>query len=242
MRALGIDPSLLSYGWAVIDSLAIGKKRLIASGHEGTLKSIVPVARYIHFRSLVADLLKRYKVDLVGLESPAYGGGEYSERHFGLMMFSLEAVFEKRKDCVLFDPATIKFLTGKGKADKQDIQRYVQLDQMNPNPMQSDEADAYCIAKFATRFMELRQGIIQPCDLTENEKRVFLKREKKIQYSTGIKITKKTAMIFRENNRFFRFSQIPKGNIKLPNQDQIRPEILKWLNNSEIIEDLGKLV
>jgi Holliday junction resolvasome RuvABC endonuclease subunit len=228
----------LSYGWAIYDSSAIGKRKLVTSGHEGTLRSVVPVARYIHFRSLVADLLKRYKVDLVGLESPAYGGGEYSERHFGLMMFSLEAIFEKRKDCVLFDPATVKFLTGKGSADKQDIQRFVQLDQMNPDPMQSDEADAYCVAKFTTRFMELRNGIIQPDDLTDNESQVFLKRKRKVKYSIGTKVTKKTAMIFRENNRFFRFSQIPKGSIKLPNKDQIHPDITHWLENTEIVQSI----
>lgn len=237
MRALGLDPSLLSYGWAVYDSSAVRKRKLVASGHEGTLKSVVPVARYIHFRSLVADLLKRYKVDLVGLESPAYGGGEYSERHFGLMMFSLEAIFEKRKDCVLFDPATVKFLTGKGQADKQDIQRYVQLDQMNPDPMQSDEADAYCVAKFTTRFMELKQGIINPDELTDNERQTFLKRKKKVKHAIGA-ITKKTAMIYRENNRFFRFSQIPKGSIKLPDKSQIHPNIAQWLENTEIVESI----
>ena len=238
MKALGLDPSLLSYGWAIYDSTLKGKRKLIASGHEGTLKSVVPVARYIHFRSLVADLLRRHRVDLVGLESPAYGGGEYSERHFGLMMFSLEAIFEKRKDCVLFDPATVKFLTGKGSADKQDIQRFVQLDQMNPDPMQSDEADAYCVAKFTARFMELRNRIIQPNDLTDNEKQVFLKRRRKVQSLLGAKVTKKTAMIFRENNRYFQFSKIPKGNIKLPDKDQIHPDITKWLENTEIVESI----
>lgn len=229
MRALGLDPSLNSYGWAIHNSSAVRTSdRLVASGHEGTLSSTVPVVRYMHFRALVNDLLDKYPVDVVGLESPAYGGGEYSERHFGLMMFSLEAIFEHRIDCVLFDPTTLKFLAGNARADKAHMQRFAKLDQMSANQMQSDEADAYCVAKFATRFLELHRGIIQPDDLTDPEKRVFLERQKKTK-RLGKMVIKRTAHIFRENNRFFQFSKIPAGNINLPTKSQIDDSLLKWL-------------
>ena len=145
MRVLGLDPSLRSYGWCVYDSDAIKpRNRLIASGHYGTLSDVVPVARFMHFRTMVKNLLRTYFVNVVGIESPAYGKGPFSEVHFGLMMYSLEAIFEVRKDCILFDPVTLKLMsTGRGNASKTDMQKSVQLDTMNPELIQSDEADAY---------------------------------------------------------------------------------------------------
>lgn len=130
MLTLGLDPSLRGYGWCVYDSCAEPRLRLVASGHEGTVPIVIPVARFMHFRSMVSDLVIRYGVEAVGIESPAYSGGPFSENHFGLMMFSLEAVFQHRKDCVLFDPTTLKHLAGKSTLKKSDIQRYVQLDTM----------------------------------------------------------------------------------------------------------------
>jgi len=234
MISIGFDPSLRSYGWAVINTDAIRPSdKLIASGHEGTLASIVPVVRFIHFRTLVASLLKRFNVDVVGIESPAYGGGAFSERHYGLMLYSLEAIFEARKDCVLFDPATLKFLVGKGSATKTDVQRYVQLDTMNTKVINNDEADSYCIAKFASRFVDTKIGRIRPEDLTASERRVFVERTRKIKTTSGEKITKRIAHIFRENNRYFEFSRVPIGNIDLPEKAKINAELLSWLESTD---------
>jgi hypothetical protein len=182
----------------------------------------------MHFRALVRDLLRRFNVDGIGLESPAYDGGPFSETHFGLMMFSLEAIFEHRKDCVMFDPATLKYLVKKGDADKFDMQRFTQLDTMNPDVINSDEADSYCCAYFTARFFNLRNGNIDPEDLTSHERRVFLERGKRVKRGSQI-ITKRTAHIFRENSRFFQFSQIPTGSVSLPNKSQIEPNLLSWL-------------
>lgn len=231
MRSIGFDPSLRSYGWCVYDSIAPRPKdRLIFSGHEGTLSVNVPVARFMHYRSLVKDLLSRFKVDVIGIESPAYGGGPFDSIHFGLMLFSLEAAFEARMDCVLFDPATVKLSTvGKGNATKQDMQRFVQLDRVCPDQVQADEADAYCVAREATRFTELRTGIIKPEDLSPQERRVFLERKKRKKGLGGRVVVKKTAHVFRENSRFFSFSRVPEGSVNLPNKENIRPELLAWL-------------
>jgi len=68
---LGLDPSLRSYGWAVHDNTKTGPARRVASGHEGTLPSTVPVARFMHFRALVKDLIAKYNAEVVGIESPA---------------------------------------------------------------------------------------------------------------------------------------------------------------------------
>jgi Holliday junction resolvasome RuvABC endonuclease subunit len=233
MRALGLDPSLRAYGWCVFDSGASARRgRRVASGHEATLPQTVPEARFMHFRAMVADLLRRFNVDVVGLESPAYGGGAFSENHFGLMMYSREAVFGARKDLVLFDPATLKYLTGYGsQASKQDVQRFVQLDTMDPQPIQNDEADAYCAAMFAARFMSVRGGELGPDSLSKFEKRVFLLRTKKVKRALGGSVIRRTAHVFRENSRFFAFSKVPPGEVSLPDKDAIDPALLSWLES-----------
>ena len=147
MLSLGLDPSLRSFGWAVYDSDAPPHRRLVDSGHEATFVTTVPVARFIHFRAMVQDLIERYSVAAVGIESPAYGGGPFSETHFGLMLFSLESIFSYRLDCILFDPGTLKFLAKidpdkkKGKMSKLDIQRFVSNDRNNPKLINNDEKE-----------------------------------------------------------------------------------------------------
>jgi|WetSurMetagenome_2_1015567.scaffolds.fasta_scaffold109788_2 Holliday junction resolvasome RuvABC endonuclease subunit len=226
MRSLGLDPSLTGYGWCIYDSDAtLGSHRLVISGHEGTLKGTIPVTRFIHFRSMVADLLTRFRVDVVGIETPVFNSGPFMTDHFGLMMFSLEAIFNARKDCVLFDPTTLKLLsTGKSDASKQDMQKAVQLDRMTTDLVQSDESDAYMIARFASRFMMLKNCTISPDELDENEQQIFLRRSKK--KNGGIK---HTAQIFRENSRFYEFSRVPKGSINLPKKSDINQGLLEWL-------------
>ena len=230
MRSLGLDPSLTGFGWAIHDSGAQPNRRRVASGHEETLPEHVPVARFMHFRSLVQDVLRRFEVDVVGIESPAYGGGPFSETHFGLMMFSLEAIFEARKDCVMFDPTTVKLLTtGKSNAGKFEMQKAVQIDTMDPSSIDGNEADAYCVARFSARFMELVRGSIQADELSKQERHVFLDRKKRRKDASGGTSTVRSAHLFRENRRFFAFSKVPEGNVCLPNKSRIRPELLQWL-------------
>lgn len=234
MRALGFDPSLRNYGWAAYNSDApVPSLRKVASGREGTVPLTVPVARFIHFRALVANLLRRYKVDVVGIESPAFSGGPFSEAHYGLMLFTLEAVFDRRVDCVLFDPSTVKLLVGKGNAKKSDIIDYVQRDLMTSLPLSSDEADAYCIAKFAARFMLLRRGELSPDDLSSGEQRAFLTRSRRKKKSDGSVSVKRTAHVFRANSRFFEFSKVPSGSVNLPNRSDIDPRLIDWLESGK---------
>lgn len=231
MRSLGLDPSLTGYGWCVYDSQAErARDKLVASGHEGTLPDTVPPARFMHFRSLVLDLLRRFSVGIVGIESPAYDGGPFSETHFGLMQYSLEAAFIKRRDVVLFDPTTVKKLTGKASASKQDMQRFVQLDRMSSEVVQSDEADAYCIARSAARFSMLRSGDLKPEDLTPDEIHTYITKSKVKKSPLGSRKVR-TGHIFRENKRFFAFSRVPEGDVCLPARSKIDPSLLAWLES-----------
>lgn len=241
MISLGLDPSLTSYGWALHNSEETGKKRLISSGHDGTPSTTVPVVRFIQFRNLVKKIIsKEPNVEIIGIESPAYSGGPFQSIHFGLMMYAFEACFEERKDIVLFDPSTLKFLAkekklNKTKMEKFDMQRYVQLDTLNSKSIDNNEADAYIVAKFASRFLKFKRGEIQPTDLTENERSVFLERKKKVKTLSGSKI-KRIGHIFRENSRFYEFSRIPQGSVDLPEKKLVKKELLDFLESLESLE------
>ena len=238
MRALGLDPSLSAYGWAIHDSSVSGKERRIVSGHEQTLPSTVPVARFMHFRTMVRNLLMEYDPDVVGIESPAYDAGPFQTIHYGLMMFSLEVVFERRKDCVLFDPATLKMLAKadpsvrKGTMTKLDMQRYVQLDTMDSAVIDNNEADAYCVGLFAARFMETVSGSVDLSSLTPSEQRVFLGRKRVVTTANGKKV-RRIAHAFRENSRYFAFSKIPPGNVSLPKKSDIPSSLTDFLESLE---------
>ncbi len=239
MIALGLDPSLRSYGWAVFNSSAKGRARRIASGHEGTLPSVVPPARFLHFQAMVSDILKRFPdIEVVGIESPAYNAGPFQSIHFGLLQFSMAEVFNARKDCVLFDPATREYLVRedpqlkKGRIHKIDVQNYVKLDTLDANTIDNNEADAYVIGKFACRLTELRKGLINPSDLTPCELQKFVAMKRKKKTLGGTKIVN-IAHAFRENNRFFEFSRIPPGSVSLPQKGKINSEIVKYLENLE---------
>lgn len=239
MISLGLDPSLSGYGWAVFDSKQKGRARRIASGHEGTLPSVVPPARFLHFQSMVRELIKEYPgIEVVGIESPAYDAGPFQTIHFGLMQFSMAEVFLARRDCVLFDPATREFLVRvdpkkkTGKMFKEDIQRYVQLDTLDSGFIDNNEADAYVIALFAARLKELRNGIISPEDLTPSELKKFVLMTKKKKTIFGTR-TKNTGHAFRENSRFYDFSSVPQGSVSLPKKSAIPESITKYLEDLE---------
>lgn len=189
----------------------------------------------MHFRAMVADILKKYpEVQAVGIESPAYSAGPFQTIHFGLMMFSLEAIFARRLDCVLFDPATLKRLSKpankRGEMTKLDMQRQVQFDTNDVSVIDNNEADAYLVARNSARFIDFRNGIVKPDSLTINEAAVFVGKTRKIKTAAGVKI-KRIAHVFRENSRFFSFSQVPQGSFDLPKKSQIDPTIIAFLES-----------
>lgn len=238
MITLGLDPSLRAYGSSIVNTDAIGLERRIASAHYGTLSSSVPVARFIHFQSIVKDLIEKYKPDAVGIESPAYGGGPFQTVHFGLMMFSLVPIFEARVDCVLFDPATLKLLAKedpklkKGLMGKLDMQRRVQLLTNDPHIIDNNEADAFLVAYYTARLIGLIKGEIKPEELTPSEKQVFVLRTKKVKTIKGTKI-RRIGHVFRANSRYFEYSKVPVGDIALPKKSEISKEIIEFLENLE---------
>jgi hypothetical protein len=213
MIALGLDPSLTGFGWCVHDSAAEGPARVKAKGHWQTTPKQIFVARYMRLRELLCLLLDEHsEIEAVGVESPPFGE-LWSEGLYGLFLYVNEAVYLHRKDVVYFDPASLKMLAKqdptirKGKMFKSDMVDAAKADTNTSGRWNHNEADAYHIARYAARFFSLLRGQIEEGDLTPSEKRAFTRIH---TFERGVRAgqTVKFGALYKENSRFFRFSQL----------------------------------
>lgn len=181
----------------------------------GTSAKEIFVTRYIALRTLLMDLLAKYpEIECVGIESPPFGES-YSEGLYGLFVYVCEAVYSFRKNVVFFDPQTVKRLVKmdpdirRGSMDKSDMVEAARIDSgLLKGRFNHNEADAYHVARFAARFWEFLDGVLKEDDLVPSEKNAFYKVH---EFKKGPKAGKTmiTGLAFRENSRYFRFSQIP---------------------------------
>lgn len=210
MITLGLDPSLTGFGWCVHDSSAVGKDRIVDKGLFITSPRMLWVKRYVEMREKVRQLLDRYLVVTgVGVESPPFGE-LWSEGLYGLFLMVNEAIWSRRKDVVFFDPGSIKMLVKedpkirRGKMFKSDMVDAAREE--TGTVMNHNEADAYHVARFAARFWMFLYGEIDEADLTPSEYRAFARIH---TFSKGERAgqTVRLGAIYKENQRFFRFSQ-----------------------------------
>lgn len=211
MITLGIDPSLTGFGWCVHDSEALGEKRIIASGVISTPSSEVFVSRYIRLKAALIYLVDQHPIVGIGVESPPYGE-LWSEGLYALFVYVNEALYLSRQNVVYFDPSTVKMLAKmdpsvrRGTMDKLDMVEAAKAEvgiRLNHNI-----ADAYIIGRSAARFWEFELGLLTPEELTPAELRSFHRVH---TYTKGKRagITVRGGLVFREDDRFFKFSDRP---------------------------------
>jgi Holliday junction resolvasome RuvABC endonuclease subunit len=212
--ALGLDPSLTGFGWCVHDSTKTGSSRIVARGTFRTEAKELFVLRYMRHREHILHLIDSFPaVEAVGVESPVFGES-WSAGAYALFVMVNEALYTRRKDVVYFDPGTVKLLAKqdpkvrKGEMFKSDMVAAARADTGIKGRFNNDEADAYHVAKFAARFWELDRELIGESDLTPSELHTFLRTH---TYKKGKRAgeTVRDGTVFRENERFFRFSLIP---------------------------------
>ncbi len=215
MHTLGLDPSLRNFGWAVHNSEGVGKSKCVERGRFRTQGHQFPdeVDRYLFLRSELQGLLKRLAPIRVGIEHPIFGDS-YSEGMYALFMFSLEALKMSRVDVVFFAPPQVKSLAREildrpktWTMDKPDMVEAARKDAAG-GIWDHNEADAYLIARSASRFWQLADGILPEKDLTPIERRTFVHIH---QFVRGKRAgeTEIRGILHRESERFFRWSQNP---------------------------------
>jgi hypothetical protein len=211
VRVLGIDPSLTAYGWAIHDTEApVGApERCLARGRFRTDAKMEFLDRYVSQRESLREVVREHKPDRVGIEFPIFND-LFSEGMYGLFLFSCEALKTEKCDVVFWTPLQVKArareLIQRPKGwvmDKPDMVEAAQYDcsaRMNHN-----EADAYLVGFLAGRFWKFLEGELGEEDLTPVERGYFSAVH---TFTRGAKAGKtvKKGMIFRENDRFFTWS------------------------------------
>lgn len=165
-------------------------------------------------RQQLQDLLDQYLlIEAVGVESPPFGE-LWSEGLYALFLVVNEAIWSRRKDVVYFDPGTLKMLVKedpevrKGKMFKSDMIAAA-VEDTGIARWNSDEADAYHVSRFTARFWKLLRGEIGVDGLTPSEYKAFARIHEFKKGKRKGQIVKMGAM-FKENQRYFRFSLLPK--------------------------------
>jgi len=214
---------MTGFGWCVHDSDATGRARVVKKGRWKTSAKDIFLRRYLFLRENIQTTLDEFpEIQIVGVESPPFGEA-WSEGLYGLFLYVNEAVYTRRRDVVHFDPLTVKLLAKedplvrRGKMFKADMVAMAKAD-TGIARWNADEADAYHIARFAARFLLLLDGHIDEDVLLPSERHVFLRQRVLLRGGkTAIIKSKTTALegrtvglgtVFRENDRFFRFSKL----------------------------------
>ncbi len=214
MRILGLDPSLTNYGWALHDTEAEGRDRVLARGRFQTKPREFPdeVGRYMHLRDRLRQTIAEHVPDAMGIEHPVLGE-DYSEGMYGLFLFSLEAIKDARRDLVLFAPPQVKkyakdiLQRPKGwkmqKSDMVDAAR----EHAGGGKWDHNEADAYHVASLSGRFWKFHAGELAESDLTLYEVKLFteIRHITKGKRAGSVEIK---GILHRESERFFRWSTL----------------------------------
>ena len=213
MISLGLDPSFTGFGWCVHNSSVAGPKRVVDKGTFKTTSKMVFVARNMTLRDQLTELIERYpEIQAVGVESPPFGES-YSEGLFGLFVYVNEVLYTHFLDVVYFMPTELKRLTKmdprvrRGSMDKQDMVEAAKVD-TEIKRWNHNEADAYHVARHAARFWEYLNGEITQEDLVPSELWAFARIYHDPKGDLRTAKSKKGGLVFRENDRFYRFSAL----------------------------------
>jgi hypothetical protein len=216
MRVLGLDPSLTNFGWAVYDTEGVGKAACPERGRFQTSSKMLFVDRYIEMRESVLALVQRLGVDRVGCEYPIFND-LWSEGMYGLFLYTCEAIRRAKVDLVFFAPPQVKaharlFLERPSpggtlwKMRKPDMVEAAREATGGTGHWDHNEADAFWVARTATRFWLHHDGVVEEKELTAVERKQFRSIH---TFKSGKRAgqTVKKGILFRENERFFLWSK-----------------------------------
>lgn len=167
--------------------------------------------RYMAMREWLREKLREFQPRAVGIEYPVFND-LWSEGMYGLFLYSCEALKLEQQDVVFFSPGQVKVHARhhlerpKGwKMMKPDMVEAAKADTGGRGRWNHNEADAYWVARAASRFWALYDGEIDEGDLTAPERHQFLKIHT-FQRGKRAGKTVKRGIIHREDERFFLWS------------------------------------
>ncbi|HSI21195.1 MAG TPA: crossover junction endodeoxyribonuclease RuvC [Verrucomicrobiae bacterium] len=161
MIILGLDPGTAIVGWGIIKSEG-GKQTCLGYGVITTDKSMTDSQRLLAIANGVEALIDEHKPALVSIEKLFFSKNVTTamtvSQARGVLMYVAERM---GVPMVGFTPNEVKLaLTGSGTADKQQMQKMVQLLLRLPTlPKPDDAADAVAIALIAAQTESFRKKV-----------------------------------------------------------------------------------
>ncbi len=153
MIILGLDPGTAIVGWGIIESLG-NSTRCVGYGVITTDKSMSDSKRLLAIANGIESLIDEHKPGLVSIEKIFFSNNQTTamvvSQARGVLMYVAERM---GVPMVEFTPQEVKLgLTGYGRADKQQMQKMVQvLLKLSTLPKPDDAADAVAIALIAAQ-------------------------------------------------------------------------------------------
>lgn len=152
MKVVGLDPSLTSFGYAVVEDDTNGPSGALRPKMKGT-------HRLEFIRDTIMALLARQEPDLVVYEGYAMGSRVGNLFHIGELGGVMRlALYEAGHKVLLVPPTSLKlFVTGNGSAKGKDIIMRTLEKQHGCKFRTSDEADAYGLAILGLSWADPRR-------------------------------------------------------------------------------------
>lgn len=161
MIILGIDPALLHTGWAVIDFQE--KENLYTCLDCGVIKitSNLNLSAKLYtlsnkLKHILKKLFAKYEIDVISIEEMFINTNPRSSLHFAAAMgiiislcYEYKVLAKHPVELKEFAPNAIKnFLTGNGKADKEEVAKYIKIvfGKSCPSFTTTDISDALAVA------------------------------------------------------------------------------------------------
>jgi len=176
------------------------------------------IDRYVWLREALRQKIQETQPDCVGIEFPIFGD-LWSEGMYGLFLFSCEALKKENSDVLLLTPPQVKThareyleriearpLKPKWKMEKPDMIEAAKGHSSGKGRWNDHEADAYWVGQATGRFFGLYHGNLDESCLSPAEKHQFT-RVHTFQRGKKAGKTVRTGFLYREQDRFFRWSE-----------------------------------
>lgn len=160
MRILGLDPSLTSTGWGVIE-VENNRLRHVADGFIPTSPKLPMAERLVIIHKALAQVIETYHPDEAAIEQVFLNDNPASTIKLGMargVVMMAPALFNL--SVAEYEPNKIKkAVVGVGKAAKQQVETMIKILLPGCKPQNNDSADALAIAITHNSYRKTRSMV-----------------------------------------------------------------------------------
>ena len=157
MRILGLDPSLSSTGWGIVE-VENNRLRYVADGFIPTDPKMPMAERLAFINKSLCDVIELYKPDEAAIEQVFLNSNAVSTIKLGMASgVVMMAPAQYQIPVTEYEPNKIKkAVVGVGKAEKQQVETMVKVLLPGCKPKNNDSSDALAIAITHNSFRRVR--------------------------------------------------------------------------------------